>query len=375
MNDEVNIDYERKRNLYLLILIFLLIHWLLLYIFFNQIDQVKQARSEINRDILPILNYIQEPEEPKPNILNKQQEEDLMQKISQIAHEPLPPQKEIATMRQRGGMPVPIDDESVIPKPIIIDPTQAGNPIEDKTKFFEDGVGIEEETNSESEPNIGTKPEIESIKKAAEIEKKAELGIITQTDEPDGDKQFMQLEEFKISEKQKIKPKNDFVSNTSTQIDKNLKNKTRPKRPTRRWILAKEHKAILPTVTSGLLGESLGNDPINWKGNDSLIPDLEQMRQASYIQKIHQFMQTAYIVKYPSVHFHIANPPLTMQISIKIDKNGKIISAKKLLSSGSEEIDDFVIDKVIPYAGPFPPIPKHLNLEVFEYNPIMYIYN
>lgn len=388
MNEDTTISYERKRNLYLLIIISILFHSFFLYIFFKEMDQVRQVRQEFDRGILPILNYIQEPEEEikqkveqepqKLKTLDDQDQDLLKQKIAQIANQQIPQQKEIATMRQRGGIPVPMEEEPILQQPLMMDPAQAGNPIEDKSKFFEDGVGVEEpQSLAQDKIDSDIKPKIEPIEKVTEIEKKSELGIITQTDELDGDKHFMQLEEFKVSENQKLKEEKNIANNSAkdVEIDKKTKNKVRPKRPTRKWILAKEHKTILPTITSGLLGGSLGNDPINWKGNDNLVPDLEQMRQASYIQKIHQFMQTAYLVKYPAIGFKILNSPLTMQIGIKIDKNGKIISTKKLLSSGSEEVDSFILSEVIPYSGPFPPIPKHLNLEVFEYNPIIYIYN
>lgn len=382
MNEDTNVSYERKRSLYLLIFIIsILFHSFILYIFFKEIDHVRRVQKEFEREILPIINYVQEPDDEQKKIqedTQKQksldQQQVIKKQVEQEAVKQINKPKEIATMRQRGGVPVPLEDESILQQPLMVDPTQIGNPIEDESKFFKDGAGIEEpQLSSSDKMNVNQKPKIEIIEKAAEIAKKADMGIITQTDELDGDKHYMQVEELKVFDNQKIKSKNVYEG--SKNVEKDNTNKVRPKRPTRKWILAKEHKATLPTITSGLLGGSFGNDPINWKGNDNLVPDIEQMRQASYIQKIHQFMQTAYLVKYPSIGFKILNSPLTMQIGIKIDKNGKIISTRKLLSSGSQEIDDFILSEVIPYSGPFPPIPKHLNIEVFEYNPIIYIYN
>jgi len=54
----------------------------------------------------------------------------------------------------------------------------------------------------------------------------------------------------------------------------------------------------------------------------------------------------------------LSNP--TVNALIVIDRKGKLLITKKTKSSGNEAFDNFIMEDVIQYATPFPPMPKFL---------------
>jgi TonB family protein len=65
---------------------------------------------------------------------------------------------------------------------------------------------------------------------------------------------------------------------------------------------------------------------------------------------------------------HKINPPpgdLMLSVIITFFKDGSVQNIRVMQSSGSAELDEFLV-KGIRKAGPYPPLPKHFNSDTFD---------
>lgn len=132
-----------------------------------------------------------------------------------------------------------------------------------------------------------------------------------------------------------------------------------------------KRKSIL-SMTKGFLQhlKDEGNDLIKREGDDNKIPTLQDLKEASYIQKVlAQFQQEIFILqnqmssaqKENLLTNFKSNPVILLIIGLK----GNLYKLNLLNSSGASNYDKHIIT-AFKQAAPYPPIPKHLNKKLFK---------
>jgi hypothetical protein len=115
----------------------------------------------------------------------------------------------------------------------------------------------------------------------------------------------------------------------------------------------------------GLMGLSPHGEYTFTYNSPNAINNPRSLKNASYVNKIFSFMQSAWFIKRNELKIR-SNTRTTIGIFLTLDKNGQIINLSKTRSSGIQEIDDIVM-ATIKYAAPYPPIPDHLNKDTFDF--------
>lgn len=109
-----------------------------------------------------------------------------------------------------------------------------------------------------------------------------------------------------------------------------------------------------------------GNSLIDRDGDENLTPSFEEEKYISYEAKINWCLQSSW-----KLHFERRQlgriPPHAAPAYVEfiLDSQGNLTSFTLLQSSGSREIDAAIM-KNMKLAAPFPPLPKHFNVQSYH---------
>ena len=110
--------------------------------------------------------------------------------------------------------------------------------------------------------------------------------------------------------------------------------------------------------------QSGGQDAINQRGNPNIRPSIEQLKQASYRQKMAWQLQAAFKRAARRTKFITPSPEQNrLECTFHINKEGVLEKLEVLASTGHQELDSYIV-RTIKDAFPLPPIPDHWAQEM-----------
>ena len=181
-----------------------------------------------------------------------------------------------------------------------------------------------------------------------------------------------------IQEKQVVQEKIDEIKmqdklDSSIKAGEKLENETTPPKLKKRSIMSYDDSAkpILPaSFVEGFLNVPEGGQHAYTFLSDKNL-NKTNFKTVCYIDKVFTFMQNSWNVNKQKIKNHKA-VATNIGISLVLNEDGKIISLEKTYPSPYQEIDDIVLE-TIKNAAPYPPIPKHLNKEIFKIDTTIHV--
>lgn len=175
----------------------------------------------------------------------------------------------------------------------------------------------------------------------------------------------------------KLKPKSTSENNVqeTKQIQEPLKKEVvrkkiaPPKQKTVRMASAAKQatrQLTLADLAQGFL-ESLhheGDDDFKRDGDTTLRPDLSDLKYQSYVKKLLWYMQHEWKANQSKLKVH-PEQNLVLCLMVTIAKDGSITGIHIAKSSGSTELDTYLING-INKASPYPPLPDHFKKDSFD---------
>lgn len=358
-------DYREPENKTLFFLLSLLIHLLLLYIFFlflsyqNSDKTVANERSEAQKDEQSAVSGQPLAQGNKPD---SEQEKEI----------PKPTPQELAELKAQQsafGAPVVFED---MPESL---PTLA-------TNLDTDGDGQESESEADDQPDSAAQSSFakapadrqavlaQKAHAKEEIEEKlssqndaaqdASQGYLAQARKSTFQETLAALENKEAQEKQEQKPAaKKKRRKTPSKQSKNATalnegNSQRSAGPTnKKFTFADLANGFMENLQSG------GKDAINQRGNPNIRPGIEQLKQSSYRQKMAWNLQAAFKRAARRTTFLIPSPQFSrLECTFHIKKDGDLEKIDLLSSTGHQELDSYIL-ATIKDAFPLPPIPEH----------------
>lgn len=110
--------------------------------------------------------------------------------------------------------------------------------------------------------------------------------------------------------------------------------------------------------------QSGGKDLINQRGNPNIRPGIEQLKQASYRQKMAWSLQAAFKRAARRTTFIQPVPNVSaLELTFYITKDGELENLVVNSPTGHQELDAYIV-KTVKDAFPLPPIPEHWKEEM-----------
>lgn len=110
-------------------------------------------------------------------------------------------------------------------------------------------------------------------------------------------------------------------------------------------------------------GHPDGNSVIDRDGDDETIaPSFEELKYISYEAKVTWSLQSAWK---RNLGYRGPGTKQCAYVDFEIDQNGNIVSHTLLQSSGSKEADVAIMKNML-LAAPYPPLPKHFNVQTYR---------
>ncbi len=133
-------------------------------------------------------------------------------------------------------------------------------------------------------------------------------------------------------------------------------------RPRKKQIPQK--KSII-ALTKGFLENQVqkGDDWLERKGDDNKRPSFEELKYLSYEQRVNWQLQAAWKQCY---QHKMLDPAMQGKavVDFVLNENGDLLSLNLLQSSGKKELDDIILEN-IRRAAPFAPLPKHFGSKTY----------
>jgi len=124
--------------------------------------------------------------------------------------------------------------------------------------------------------------------------------------------------------------------------------------------------AMTKCFLDNIEGHADGNSLIDRDGDENVAPSFEEEKYISYEGKINWALQSSW-----KQHFEYRRlAQFSCQkdnayVDFTLDKDGKLIDCTLLQSSGVQEVDAAIMENM-RIASPFPPLPKHFNMQVYH---------
>ncbi|MGE0010538.1 MAG: energy transducer TonB [Candidatus Babeliales bacterium] len=352
-------QYREPENKKMFFLLSLLVHLLLLYLFFlcisyhNSNKTVVDPRSDAQKD--PNQGSSQPAPAPGTQPDKPQDPKEEEKKASQ----------ELAELKARQsafGAPVVFED---MPESV---PTLAVNK-------DHDGPGDEEQELVEDQPDATTKKQeaVVVAQKASpkqQVEKDLALAknrasqasdgtsftvsenLLQETIEALENKNAQERQEQITKKRTRRRRTPSKKSDTTTALNEG--NSQRSAGPTnKKFTFADLANGFLENLQSG------GKDAINQRGNPNIRPGIEQLKQASYREKMAWNLQAAFKRAARRTKFITPSPEFNrLECTFYIAKSGELEKLDVLSGTGHQELDSFIVT-TIKDAFPLPPIPDH----------------
>jgi TolA protein len=135
----------------------------------------------------------------------------------------------------------------------------------------------------------------------------------------------------------------------------------------------KPPKKSIIAMTRGFV-ENLKDEGDDWlerKGDDNKRPSFEELKYLSYEEKVNWHLQNSWKQNFAYRPWQKILEGKAV-VDFKIDENGNVLDIAMLQSSGNEELDNIII-KSVQFAAPFPPLPKHFGVKVYNTGRIIYV--
>lgn len=319
------VEQGRKNNLQVMILVSLGIH-ILLFILFLRMDH--SYDNLISLAPLSPEEALQQPSQQSPLFNN-----------------------DIASLKPKAsqfGAPVMFQDEPDVPQPPAPPDQLVGNLVDDQAleerhEKPEDGI-----ENSAHDSTLDTQKQHDSNEQ--------------QPNQSSESLESIPLENNATSPLHEEQPSSQSAQNPPR---KKIRRKRQATEMSPATTSGSKKQLTFADLAQGFLDsiKNEGEDCVERIGNDNLRPDLEEMKKLSYLQKIIWYLQNSWKRNPYQIKGHL-DPKLALTVLIIIDKEGILTELTVLEPSGVDEIDHYIL-KGIRNAGPFPPVPQHLNMHHF----------
>ncbi len=357
-------EQERKSTFFLLSL---LLHLLLLYICFLFISYHKSHKTVANR-LSKAQKELSSPgsaqkEPPSPSSTKEERPKDPGQEPKK--EEPKPEREELAQMKAR---------QSAFGAPVVFaempesTPTVASNETQD-----DDAQQPETEPLNKTEEKAEEKQE---VKVAQEEARKTQESSVRELDPTAISLQaFHKIVESKVESKQEAK---ELLKETLAALENKERKVIRKPAPRAKTTAAynegNAQRSAGPTnkkftfadLANGFLEniQSGGQDLINQRGNPNKRPGIEQLKQASYRQKMAWNLQAAFKRASRRTTFMQPVPDFSaLELTFYISKEGELENLVVNSPTGHQELDAYIV-KTVKDAFPLPPIPDHWAQEM-----------
>lgn len=192
-----------------------------------------------------------------------------------------------------------------------------------------------------------------------------------------------QEEKEEIAEPVITEEKSEVIKDKPTSITKEpeIKPVTQKKAPQQKQPLRSSHQSAAPKppitlaqLTQGFLNhvKNEGTHAIHMLGKKSGTPSDEQMKYERYLQKLSWCLQNSFNIyndRFPTA----AKMDDTAQILLSLNKDGTMRHCRVSKTSGSRDLDHFIIFIFNDASSSFPPVPQYLPHDPFTINYVIMV--
>lgn len=252
------------------------------------------------------------------------------------------PEPQEATLEQTKPAP--------IPEPVVDAPQELSKNIEKLNEKDRD-------TARNKQIDIMVEPETKKpLKQSKPEEKTVQKKQLTPREKAPAKEKEIKKEKTitRLSEQKPEQPQPPFTAD-APRLDKAPLTQSQKPAPPKRNILA---------MTNGFLEnlKNKGDDLLERKGDDTKRPDFSEYKYLSYEARINWHLQAAWKenhANYTRIYEGKA------AIEFVIDQYGNLVDLQLRQSSGSNELDNVILENT-KRAAPFPPLPKHFKTEYYR---------